>query len=150
MRLLGNALLLAVLLTTSSVSAQTYERFRLPEGTRIEYQDETYQAFNLGEYRELLHMDNDLRYLTNLVEDQSKQISLLNHSVEHLAYAIDLTETAVDILQEDRARLQMEWEKENRLRHQAEQRPAWDWVPWTFTGVLAVTVVVLGIVIGVM
>lgn len=150
MRWLSSTLIVLILCVVCSTATAQYERFRLPEGTRLVYQDETYQAFNLGEYQELLHMDNDLRHFTQLLGEREQQIQQLTIAVENLQRAVALSEEVIAVLQEDRAELQSMWEEENRLRHIAEQAPDGAWVPWAISGVLAAAVVALGIAIGVM
>lgn len=139
-----------VLMLPLTVQGQQYERFRLPEGTRIEYQDETYQGFNLGEYRELLRMDADLRQLTESRDAHISQVAELTRMVTQLEEGVALVQDSIEILQGERDHLRALWKEENRLRNIAEQRTTLDWLPWTLSGVLAVVVVVLGVVVGVM
>ena len=56
------AVLLAALLLPGMVGAQPLrvELKIIPEGRRVDVDHETYQAFNLGEYKELLKVDTEL------------------------------------------------------------------------------------------
>jgi hypothetical protein len=55
------------LLFCNTVFAQeeVYKRYKLPIGTRVEDSEQSYQCFNLGEYKLLLKMDSDLRKADN-------------------------------------------------------------------------------------
>ncbi|NJL54368.1 hypothetical protein HC928_03655 [bacterium] len=150
MQRFANVLLVLVLvLVAPPVHAQTYERFRLPEGTRLVVRGETYQGFDLGEYRELLHMDEDLRQFSERLIVLQNQVTELSQAATSLTQALRVSQSSIELLEEERTRLTELWEDENRRRHQAENRPEWDWIPWTLSAVLAAAVVVLSIVVGV-
>lgn len=146
---LAHILLVLLLLLPSGAAAQQYERFRLPEGRRCAVATETYQCFNLGEYVELLHMDEDLRHLTQLHVSDLERIEALTAAATELQAAIDSADSQILTLSQERTRLTQLWEEENRLRHEAENRPEWDWIPWTLAGGLAVSTIILALIVGI-
>lgn len=136
-----------LLLCTTAVHAQDYVRFRLPLGTRLTVAGETYQGFNLGEYRALLVMDEDLRELTTLQGINTARITSLATAATEYQLAVTGCETQVSILAAERVRLTALWTEENRLRNLAESS-SWSWLPWTLAGVFLVSTVTLALVVG--
>ncbi|HEY8542913.1 MAG TPA: hypothetical protein VIL29_11055 [Pseudothermotoga sp.] len=142
-------LLTVMMLLPNLVVAQDYTRFRLPEGRRCTVAAQTYQCFDLGEYSDLLRMDEDLRYLTQAHAIDLQRIEALTTASEELRLALDSAQNQIEILTDERERLTTMWQEENRLRHEAENQTDWSWIPWTLTGVLAVSTVILAIIVGV-
>jgi DNA anti-recombination protein RmuC len=141
---------LVLLLALPSVAfAQQYERFRLPEGRRCTVATETYQCFNLGEYTELLHMDEDLRHATEVHVTDLERIAELTAATTEFQAALTAAESQIETLTEVRTQLTQAWEEESRLRHEAENRPEWDWIPWTLAGGLAVSTIILALIVGI-
>lgn len=128
---------------------QEYERYRLPLGRRCSLASETYQCFNLDEYRELLLMDEDLRNLDRLHAADIQRLVLLTNASEELTASLESANSTIELLESERLRLTAMWEEENRLRHEAENRPDWNWIPWTLAGGLAIAVVVLSLILGI-
>lgn len=149
MRYLAVVMAFLIVFSPAVAAGQDYVRFRLPEGHRCTVAAETYQCFDLGEYTELLHIDEDLRHLTELHAADLARIEALSHAADELRLSLDLTRANVETLEAERTRLTHLWEEENRLRHEAENRPSLDWIPWTLAGGFAIATLVLGIVIGV-
>lgn len=147
MRYLAIFLVIATLLPDLAFG-QEYERYRLPLGRRCSLAAETYQCFNLDEYRELLLMDDDLRNLDRLHAADIQRLTLLTHASEELTASLEAANSSIELLESERLRLSAMWEEENRLRHEAENRPDWNWIPWTLAGGLAIAVVVLGLILG--
>lgn len=148
MRYLAVFMALLLTLAPASVAAQ-YVRYRLPDGRRCTVAAQTYQCFDLPEYQQLLHIDEDLRHYTELSEIAERRVTLLTQSTENLRLALDASQRNVTLLEAERVRLTALWEEENRLRHEAEERPEWDWIPWTLAGGFAIATLVLGIILGV-
>ena len=144
------SLLVVVLWFMPSLAwGQDYVRYRLPPGRRLTVSGETFQGFNLGEYRELLHMDNDLRELTATHDLDLARISALTVTTAELRSALGVCNAQVHLLDADRSRITALWEEENRLRIAAEEANDWVWVPWTLAGGFAIATVVLGIIVGI-
>lgn len=140
---------LLIALTPSLVLGQEYERYRLPLGRRCVVLSQTYQCFNLEEYRELLLMDEDLRYLNRLHTADVARISSLTHAADELTLSLESANSSISLLEAERLRLNSMWEEENRLRHEAENRPDWNWIPWTLAGGFAIATVILSVIVGV-
>lgn len=140
---------LAINLVCLPTQAQEYTRYRLPLGRRCTVGTTTYQCFDLPEYRELLLMDSDLHLaVENHVTDVSR-IASLTLATDELRLALNDAEAARTLLEAERVRLAAMWEEENRLRHEAENRPTFDWIPWTIAGGLAISTLILAIIVGV-
>jgi hypothetical protein len=137
-----------VLFSPSLASAQTYTRYRLPAGTRLTVSGSTYQGFNLGEYQQLLQMDEDLRHLTDTAAAAAAQIANLTTASTEFQRAIAACAERATMLQAERVRLTGMWEEESRKRQEAEQHSSWEWLPWSLAGGFLVSTVVLGLVVG--
>lgn len=133
----------------SLVTAQDYHRHRLPLGTRLTVNGQTYQGFVINEYQELLRMDADLKYYTNLHIVHEARSLELHVAVDELKLALGSSDNEVRLLQLERTRLTDLWSEENRLRHTAENSTSWSWLPWTLTGVLGIVTTILIIILGV-
>lgn len=142
-------LALAILCVCSPVAAQTYTRYRLPLGTRLTVSGEIYQAFLINEYAELLHMDEDLRFLTEAHENDQLRLNELNTAHTELTTAFRLSEEQLEILTTERTRLNAALAEERRLRIEAENRPDWNWIPWSLSAGLAISTLVLAVIVGV-
>lgn len=129
--------------------AQEYHRYRLPQGTRLTVSGQTYQGFNLGEYQELLRIDNDLRACILERDGHQTVVETLTNTITSLRAVIALDDQRLSVLRQERDRLHGMWLEENRRRLEAESRPDFSWIPWTITAVLAVVTVTLIVVIGV-
>lgn len=149
MRAFASSLIFFVLFFPTVVHGQEYLRYRLPQGRRLTVSGETYQGFNLGEYRELLHMDNDLRELTATHALDLNRIDELTSATVSLRAALEAANRQVAILEDERTRLTSLWEEENRLRIEAEEAPDWSWIPWTLAGGFAISTIVLAIIVGI-
>lgn len=147
MRVFVSFLILFALLT-SSASAQEYVRFRLPDGRRLTVAGEIFQGFNLGEYTELLRMDEDLRNLTALHVTDLARIEELTTATAEWRSAVDACTSSLEISQIERERLLRQLEEENRRRHEAENAPNFSWIPWTLAGGFAISTAVLALIVG--
>lgn len=147
--LINITVVLLICLVPSTLAAQQYTRFRLPEGTRLAVNGTTYQGFTLTEYTELLRIDEDLSYLTQHTENLTNQITALTNSSTHLRLAITLCDDQKQILFNERLRVSRLLREENRLRLEAENATSWNWIPWSLAAGLAITTTILGIILGV-
>lgn len=138
-----------LVLQTNVAFSQTYERYRLPAGSRLTVGTQTYQGFNLGEYQELLRMDADLRHLTALTGLLTSQNQALQQTITALRGTAELDATSIQLLTTDRDRLREQWQRERDLRLELENRPDWSWLGWVVAGAFAVATIVLAFVVGV-
>ncbi len=116
-------------LVSSTAFAQPRERFRLPEGFR----QRDAHCYSVLEYSQLLQMDVDLEYYFNIHENLTERLLLRTTQVEE-------QQAQLTVLTGEVARLRDAWTLENRLRHEAENKPSVSaFVGWT----LAIVGVVL-------
>lgn len=123
-------------------------RFRLPAGTRCQSSGQTYQCFNLGEYRDLLQMDEDLRNLTGVHTADLAQIDSLTHASDELQLSLDAATSQISTLTSERARLTQQWQEADQALREEQNRPDWSWIPWSLAAAFAVTTLVLGLIVG--
>jgi len=131
---------------TGTAEAQASDRF--PGSVQVDIQGERHQAFSLGGFTELLRIDSDLMLA-------AAQVALLDEMLEHATSRIVALESAnvsctarVTTLQGERTRLLDMWTTENRLRIEAENRPAvGSFVAWILVAAEAVALAMLAGVI---
>jgi hypothetical protein len=121
-----------------------YERYVLPEGRRCTVDGETFQCFNLGEYKLLLEMDYNLRYLEPAYANALARIEVYKRIVTNLMVALDAANEQIDTLQIERDRLYNQWSDENRKRFEVENRPVLgNWLPWSIAAGEGVVIITL-------
>lgn len=146
------SLFMVIFLWVAPVAAQdedVYSRYRLPESTQVQIRGERHQAFNLGGYKELLRMDNDLRNLTLWHAVDEQRIARLEEAGAQYTLALDEANLALEATELDRQRMYLLWEEENQRRQELENAPDYSWIPWTLAGGLAVSTLVLALIVGV-
>ena len=140
----------AFLLAASPVhAADVYTTYRLPEPTWVIAKDdgEEYAGYDLGQYKELLRMDNDLRLS---VRDRDISQIILKHqktNIESLNKAVDVLEENIVLVSDDRDRITKKWEADNKKRHKAEQKPFINVNGW-LVGIAVVETVLIIVLIG--
>lgn len=114
-----------------TVDSAELSLYRLPEGRRCKVEGVTYQCFNLEEYKELLRMDTDLQHVVEQNEALKDTIRSLYGLVDELRLQLDEKDEQIDILSNERDRLFGKWKEENKLRLEAENKPALgNWIAW--------------------
>ena len=116
----------------------------IPKGQRCVSEGETFQCFDLDDYKELLKAD--VRYVKCLehnrifeTKEQKTKIQIFN-----LKKAIEIQEERTRNVEEYSNQLYILWLEENKKRHEAENEPQYgSWVLWATTGTFAVTTAVL-------
>lgn len=143
-------MVIVMVLTTATVAVgqDTITRFRLPAGTRCQSSGQTYQCYNLGEFRALLQMDEDLRNLTGLHTADLAQIDALTHASDELQLSLTAATSQIATLTAERARLTQQWQQADQALREQQNRPDWSWIPWSLAAAFAVTTVVLGLILG--
>lgn len=138
--------LLLVFLFPSMLIAQ--ERYRLPDGTRTQVDGVTMQCFVFEEYRTLRLMDVELQAFYEASELWSRRLELLQERNENLTAQLLLANEAREVLQEAWTRTYEKWEEENRLRHEAQNKPNLSAaVGWGLAIVFMVVSLTLGVVV---
>lgn len=130
-------------LIPAQTAAQQLTIEYMPEGRRIVHEGETYQAFNLGEYTELLRLDQELQFYAELVPNLEAQIAAFEQSEASLERQIELLRDDVEILQNERQRLFELWQDESLKRLEAEAGSWVDWLGWAAAGVFLVSTATL-------
>lgn len=87
--------LAAWLFTVCAKAEDSYQLYRLPEGSRIAAQGNTYQGFSLSEYKLLLRMDADLKASDAELRLRLSELSALRANLEDLQKLVTLTEGQV-------------------------------------------------------
>lgn len=120
--------------------------YRLPEGRRVGEQ----RCYNLGEFRELLRIDTELAEAQETIALQQQSLEEQDRIISNLSDAHEAASAQVELLQQERTRLRVQWEEENRQRYEAEASPdVLGWVGWAAAAVAAVTAVALGVTLAV-
>ncbi len=118
----------------------TYEVYKLPKPDYFRSEDGVAQdaCYTFKTFKKLLKIDNDLRVAEIIVVAQHNRIVELNLAGAELTLAMDLSETALKLMMEDRDRISKKWEADNLAKHEAENKPTFgSWIPWALSGALA-------------
>lgn len=116
----------------------------IPEGHRCVSAGETFQCFDLEDYKQVLKAD--IRHGKCLErnealeqKDQNARIQIFN-----LKKAVEIQEMRTEQVINDNRRIYQMWLEENKKRHEAENQPQYgSWLLWAATGTFAVTTAVL-------
>lgn len=143
-------LVLVVWLATCGMVEAQYTPYRLPEHVTVQVDGERHEAFNLGGFRDLLSMDEDLRHLEAEVPRLQAILANCEAQTTALLQVADIRLQDIGTLTTERDRLQRMWEEENRLRLEAEHAPdIGSWFGWALAAALGVATVVLVAVLAV-
>jgi hypothetical protein len=99
------------------------ELTKLPSGIPCEVDGTRYQCFTLDEMKELLMLENELRYFETNYIQMFKKVSLLEDENLLLKGQVFSLGEDNDLLKLDRERIFLKWEEENKLRLEAENKP---------------------------
>jgi hypothetical protein len=161
------ALLAAVLALPLSVSAQDPldglngdgtilvgelpEMTKLPSGIPCEVDGTRYQCFTLDEMKDLLMLENELRFFETNYIQMFKKVSLLEDENRLLKGQVFSLVEDNNLLKLDRERIFLKWEEENKLRLKEENKPNFgNPIAWGIVGVEASVIIglILGMVLG--
>lgn len=93
--------LLMLCITSNALAENTYTRYALPLGKRLQVDGEIYRGFNFPEYKDLLKMDVRLKEADLLVVDLYKKIELLEGKVLQFNKIIELdNQTSALVIQD--------------------------------------------------
>lgn len=139
--------MLILTLGASNVAAQPSPDF--PPSVTTFINGERHEAFNLGGFTRLLHIDAEVVHLRRANAILDANVRALENANIALHGALDTTQRDYEVLQAERNRLQQRWADENRRRLEAENVPnIGGIVGWVFAVVFAVTSLSLGILYG--
>ena len=121
---------------------------KMPKGTSLTVQGTNYRGFTFDEYKELAHIYTDYMQWGQkipLLQNQIDQATLLS---ENQTRQIVFMAKDHKLLMDENTKLFEQWKQENRLRHEAENRPWYgNWVAW---GVAAAVTVAAATLTGVL
>jgi hypothetical protein len=127
------------------------EMTKLPSGIPCEVDGTRYQCFTLDEMKELLMLENELRYFETNYIQMFKKVSLLEGENRLLKGQVFSLGEDNDLLKLDRERIFLKWEEENKLRLEAENKPNFgNPIAWGIVGVEASVIIglILAMVLG--
>jgi hypothetical protein len=123
------------------------EGSKLPTGMPCEVEGTRYQCFTLDEMKELLMLENELRYFETNYIQIFKKASLLEGENRLLKVQLFSVEEQLSVMTLDRERIFLKWEEENKLRLKAENKPNFgNPIAWGIVGVEAS--VIIGLILG--
>lgn len=100
----------------------TYTVYRLPEGRLIsDAAGETYMGYSLPQFKELLHIDADLRRADEDLKLADDKLITLEEAFKVQKSITKATEEQFKVSEQEKQRLYDEWKAENKKRHIAEK-----------------------------
>lgn len=120
------------------------EMTKLPSGIPCEVEGTRYQCFTLDEMKELLMLENELRYFETNYIQMFKKVSLLEDENRFLKGQVFSLEEDNTLLKLDRERISLKWEEENKLRLELENKPNFgNPIAWGIAGAEAGVIIAL-------
>jgi hypothetical protein len=95
------------ILPSFAFAQESYTVYKLPLGRRVVTAQDTYQCYNLGEYKTLLLLDEDLRAGDELIEDGKK-------ALEELASQKTLFTQRVKLAEEESSKLSIRLDEKQK------------------------------------
>ena len=117
-------LLVGMTLTLSWGTVEAQPSARFPGHTTVQVGGERHEAFDLGGFTELLRIDADLVLYSLEAANLREQVAQCTSGMEALQRAVDASTAISGLLEAERVRLLEMWERENRLRLEAENSPS--------------------------
>ena len=126
-----------------------YNTYRLPEGKFVvsKEDEDTYMGYTIGQFKDLLRIDNDLRLAEGTLEQNKVTINLQDQQLEYMDRALDYSNKNVELLTKDRERITKLRTADNKRMHKAENRPFINVNGW-LVGIAVVETVVIIVLIG--
>lgn len=122
--------------------------FDLPPGVLITTDKATYRGYTLEEFKIILHIYTDYKSWGKQLPKIRLQRSTLENLTANLKKQLELRAAEVEKLESERKLLTEKWKEENRLRHLAENRPAFgSWIAWGTAALTTAIAAVLTVVI---
>lgn len=138
---------LVIALGPASYTSAQY-RPDLPEHVTTVINGERYEAFAMEPFLELLRRDVEVQQCRVDLPATAEQVRLLQASVGSLQGIVVLRDESLGLVTAERDRYYSSYLEENRLRLEAENRPAiGSWLAWGLAAVFAVATVALAITV---
>lgn len=119
---------------------------KLPIGIPCEVEGRRYRCFTLNEMKELFIMENELRYFKTNYTNMFDKNLVLEQEIVQWELKFDASEEQNVFLTEDRERITLKWEEENRLRLKAENTPKFgNPLAWGLAGTFLLSTIALSL-----
>ena len=139
---------IAIVSVSNLVQAQVSDRF--PDSVTTQINGERYEAFDLGGFTELLHIDADLAYYSRLANVLTTNVNELRAQNTSLQDQVDANTHLISVLRSERSRLHDLWVETNRKYREEQNKPnISSWLGWGVAGAFIVATLVLGIEVAV-
>lgn len=120
------------------------ELLELPKGTHLVVDGMGYRAYTFQDLKLIAHIYADYRSWGQQIPDLNRQIELYTELSINQYRQISSLSADQEVMRKENKRLLDKWETENKLRHEAENRPWWgNWAAWGVAAVATATVAVL-------
>ncbi len=131
-------------------TTSVYSAYRLPEGKFVvsEEDKDTYMGYTIGQFKDLLRIDNDLRLAEGTVDQNKVTIKLQDMQLEYMDKALDYSNKNVELLTKDRERITNLRTADNKRMHKAENRPVINLNTWMVV-IIVVETVALGVILAI-
>ena len=117
---------------------------KLPSGMPCEVDGLRYQCFTLDEMKDLLMLENELRYFETNYIQMFKKVSLMEDENRLLKSQLFSVEEQNALLSLERERIYLKWEEENKLRLKEEHKPNFgNPIAWGIAGAEAGVIIAL-------
>ena len=130
-------------------TTSVYNTYRLPEGKFVVSEEDqgTYMGYTIGQFKDLLRIDNDLRLADGILEQNKVIMQSQDKQLEFMDRALDYSDKNVELLIKDRDRITKLRTKDNKRMHKAEQKPFINVNGW-LVGIAVVETVFIIVLIG--
>ncbi len=126
-----------------------YNTYRLPEGKFVvsKEDEDTYMGYTIGQFKDLLRIDNDLRLADGILEQNKVIMQSQDKQLGFMDRALDYSDKNVELLIKDRDRITKLRTADNKRMHKAEQKPFISVNGW-LVGIAVVETVFIIVLIG--
>lgn len=120
----------------------------LPKGSYVSVGEKKLRAYTLEEFKIVLHIYADYKAWHVQVPKLKDQVLKLTELSQNRERQLKLADANIKILEGERKLLTEKWEKENKLRHECENKPAFgSWIAWSTAGAMGLVATVLAVVL---
>ena len=132
MDLCKHLLFVSILMFASPVSAAPalginptleYKVFKLPKPTLLlDYKDIKYAAYNLQDFRRLLHMDSEFNEVSDNLASTKRRVELLDSQLTLRTTQVSNGKKQLQLCVTDRTRITTKWKKSEADKNDAEAK----------------------------
>ncbi len=118
-----------------SISSEAVADPVIDEGVR----DGDRVCYSLAGFKQLLVLREEFKSCASERDLLEQKVNIQKEIILNLKQVDAAQKNSIEILSAGNARLFEAWRKENKLRHEAENVPAWgSFLPWTIAGVASI------------